>query len=33
MKKLLIYGAAIAAIAGCSEKKADEGVKVFDATC
>ena len=32
MKKVLIYGAAIAAIAGCSAKSTDE-VKVFDASC
>ena len=33
MKKLLIYGAAIAAIAGCSTKEETKEVKVFDASC
>ncbi len=32
MKKILIYSAAVAAIAGCSAKKTDD-VKVFDASC
>ena len=32
MKKMLIYGAAIAAIAGCSSDKTEE-IKVFDAPC
>ena len=33
MKKLLIYGAAIAAIAGCSAKEETNEVKIFDASC
>ncbi|MBO7559792.1 MAG: hypothetical protein J6T27_01390 [Alphaproteobacteria bacterium] len=33
MKKILIYGAAIAAIAGCSAKEETTDVKVFDASC
>lgn len=33
MKKLLIYGAAIAAIAGCSAKEETNDVKIFDASC
>jgi len=32
MKKILIYGAAVAAIAGCSAKKTDD-VKIFDTSC
>lgn len=33
MKKILVYGVAIAAIAGCSAKEETDGVKVLDATC
>ena len=32
MKKILVCGAVVAAVAGCSAKKTDE-VKVFDASC
>ena len=32
MKKIFIYGAVVAAVAGCSAKKADD-VKIFDASC
>ena len=33
MKKILIYGVAVAAIAGCSAKEETTEVKVFDASC
>ena len=33
MKKILIYGVAVAAIAGCSTKEETKEVKVFDASC
>lgn len=33
MKKILICGAAIAAIAGCSAKEETNDVKIFDASC
>lgn len=33
MKKILICGAAIAAIAGCSAKEEKNDVKIFDASC
>ena len=33
MRKILIYGAAIAAIAGCSAKEETNDVKIFDASC
>jgi hypothetical protein len=33
MKKILIYGVAVAAIAGCSAKEETKEVKVFDASC
>ena len=33
MKKILIYGVAVAAIAGCSTKEETTEVKVFDASC
>ncbi len=33
MKKILLYGAAIAAIASCSAKEETNDVKIFDASC